>query len=98
MERDSVISHGATEFLRDRMCFSSDAYTTVYCKNCKTTAIDVKREGITCKKCGREGDFGYCTTPRAFLYFKNLLAGAGFNLGLNLESVENVYERLVSSE
>lgn len=98
MERDAVISHGAGEFLRDRMCLSSDVYRTVYCRNCHTTAISVAKQGPSCRKCGINGEFGICTTPRAFLYFKNLLAGAGINIGLELETVESIYERLFGNE
>lgn len=34
MERDSLISHGCSSILLDRLCKQSDAYKTVICKKC----------------------------------------------------------------
>ena len=81
MERDSLISHGATEFLRDRLCIVSDAYTTVYCRNCKQDAISTP-ENISCRRCQKDitsdpSNFLRCTTPRAWTNLVHLIAGFG---------------------
>lgn len=34
MERDSIISHGMSKFLQERMMYTSDAYSTFVCDIC----------------------------------------------------------------
>lgn len=44
MERDNVITYGATEILLDRLVDQSDAYWTVVCDKCGIFAIPSERD------------------------------------------------------
>jgi len=52
MERDVMISHGASAFLKERLMDQSDAYTTCVCKECGFIAINNVQKNIKyCNKC-----------------------------------------------
>lgn len=88
MERDSLISHGASALLRERLCDVSDAYRAVYCQTCGTIAIsDNETKTFTCRWCKAEGNFGVVTIPYAYKLLVHLLWGAGFNMKLGLKMV-----------
>jgi DNA-directed RNA polymerase beta subunit len=87
MERDALISHGASKTLLERLCLVSDKYTTAYCKNCGTLAIANHMAGeYECRNCREKGDFGTLTTPYAMKLVADLLQGAGFKVKYNLEN------------
>lgn len=49
MERDCLISHGASNFLRDRMFVNSDPYTVFVCSSCGLFArVDVRKREFVC--------------------------------------------------
>lgn len=49
MERDCLISHGASYFLRDRMFFNSDPYTVFVCRSCGLFAnVDIRKREFLC--------------------------------------------------
>lgn len=58
MERDCVISHGAAEFLRDRLLDNSDPSIITLCSKCGLLAqpsaedTKVRHKKATCKNCG----------------------------------------------
>jgi len=88
MERDAIISHGASEFLKERLCTVSDAYQTVYCSSCGTIAIaNHTSDKFVCRTCNDNAKFGTCTIPYAYKLLTHMLAGAGFNLQFDM-SVE----------
>tara|TARA_Y100000389_G_C17286809_1_gene425893 strand:- start:257 stop:853 length:597 start_codon:yes stop_codon:yes gene_type:complete len=52
MERDAIISHGASSFLKDRLFLQSDAYRVFVCKKCGLMAMgDIKNNRYFCKAC-----------------------------------------------
>jgi DNA-directed RNA polymerase II subunit RPB2 len=52
MERDCIISHGASAFLKERLMDQSDAYTIHVCKQCRTSAIhDYSTDENICNMC-----------------------------------------------
>lgn len=54
MERDCVISHGASAFLKERLMDQSDAYTVYVCKTCKMSGIhDYQTGNNYCKICNQ---------------------------------------------
>ena len=86
MERDAIISHGASAFLNERLCLVSDAYETVYCSNCGTIAIANHIDNkYVCRKCEDDAEFGTCTIPYSFKLLTQLLAGAHYKVTLNLK-------------
>lgn len=52
MERDAIISHGASSFLKDRLFSQSDAYRVFVCEKCGLMAMgDMKNNRYFCKAC-----------------------------------------------
>ena len=88
MERDAIISHGASNFLRERLCLVSDAYETVYCSTCGNIAIsNVVEEKYICRNCDDKAEFGVCTVPFAFKTLSQLLMGAGFQTKFKMREI-----------
>jgi DNA-directed RNA polymerase subunit B len=88
MERDALISHGASAFLRERLCLVSDAFETVFCSTCGTMAIsNVVEEKYICRNCDEKAVFGTCTVPYSFKLLTQLLAGAGFQTRFKMREV-----------
>jgi len=88
MERDALISHGASAFLRERLCLVSDAYETVFCSTCGTMAIsNVVEEKYICRNCDERAVFGTCTVPYSFKLLTQLLAGANFQTRFKMREV-----------
>jgi DNA-directed RNA polymerase II subunit RPB2 len=86
MERDAIISHGASAFLRERLCLVSDAYETVYCSTCGTMAIaNIQEDTYICRNCDEQADFGRCTIPYAYKLLTQLLLGAGISTKFRME-------------
>jgi DNA-directed RNA polymerase II subunit RPB2 len=97
MDRDAIISWGASDFLKERLCGVSDAYKTVWCQTCGTIAIanHVTKQYV-CRKCSDRGNFGTVTIPYVFKLLTHLLNAAGLDMRLDMkelnqeESAENV--------
>ena len=66
MERDCMVSHGASRFTKDRMYDSSDKYQVHVCKKCGLVASynDVMHIHH-CKTCDNRSDFAYVEIPYA---------------------------------
>lgn len=81
MERDAVISHAASSFLRERLMLVSDGYKAVFCRVCGTFAVNnpITSQYRPCILCGKE-KFGHCTIPYVFKLLVHLLAPLGLNL------------------
>ena len=66
MERDCMISHGATNFLKERLMDVSDKYRVFVCNECNIIATGNNKENIyECKKCANYGDFTKVYIPYA---------------------------------
>lgn len=91
METDSFISHGASDVLRERLCYSSDAYKTVWCQTCGTIAIsNVISKEFVCRKCGDQGNFGTTTIPYSFKLLMHMLNGVGFQITAGMRRINDV--------
>lgn len=84
MERDAIISHGASAFLRERLCLVSDPYEAIYCSTCGTIAI-TSEDKVVCRNCDDEAKFGTCTIPYSFKLLMQLLAGAGLSMKFKMK-------------
>lgn len=89
MERDTFLSHGAAAVLKDRLCDSSDAFTTSVCKKCGDTAnVDVEQGTIKCNVCGPDAEFGKITIPYPANVLKHLLLITGTQMLPGFENTE----------
>ena len=64
MERDAMISHGASRFTRGRMYDVSDKYSVFICKKCGLIASYNDKMNIHhCRTCDNRTDFAYVQIP-----------------------------------
>ena len=75
MERDCMISHGASRFTKDRIYDSSDAYHVYVCNGCGLVAAYNDELHIHhCRTCDNRTDFAYVEMPYACkLMFQELM-------------------------
>jgi len=76
MERDCMIAHGATNFLKERLCDVSDKFTCYICKNCGLIIVASPDNNIyECKKCKNYSSFNKINIPYSCkLLFQELLS------------------------
>jgi DNA-directed RNA polymerase II subunit RPB2 len=76
MERDCMIAHGASYFLKERLMDVSDKYSVYICNDCKMICTGNPKENIyECKKCSNYGNFTKIYIPYACkLLFQELMA------------------------
>lgn len=66
MERDCMVSHGASRFTRERLYDVSDKYSVHTCKKCGMIASYNDKQSIhICKTCDNRSDFSYVEIPYA---------------------------------
>ena len=64
MERDCMISHGTSSFVRERLMDVSDKYCIFVCNKCGLTATtNPDKQLYECKKCSNYGDFSKSYIP-----------------------------------
>jgi len=75
MERDAMISHGASRFTKGRMYDASDKYQVHVCKKCGLIAsYNDKMHIHRCRTCDNRTDFAYVEIPYACkLLFQELI-------------------------
>jgi DNA-directed RNA polymerase II subunit RPB2 len=70
MERDVIIAHGASTFLKERMMEASDNFQVHVCKECGLIAVANKGRGIwNCTACGNTTNFSQVRIPYAYKLF-----------------------------
>ena len=76
MERDCMIAHGASYFLKERLMDVSDKYSVIICNECKMICTGNHKDTIyECKKCNNYGDFTKIFIPYACkLFLQELMA------------------------
>jgi DNA-directed RNA polymerase II subunit RPB2 len=66
MERDCMVSHGASRFTRERMYDVSDKYSVYVCNKCGLIATYNDKLHIhLCRTCENRVDFSYAEIPYA---------------------------------
>jgi len=105
MERDSMLAHGASYLLHDRLCTSSDEYKMNVCNECLTLSeIVVDSDGnMMCKKCILSGNkceknIKSVTTSYSTRLFITYLAGLGIKVQFISKEVEKEYEPEIDDE
>ena len=70
MERDVMIAHGATSFLKERMMEASDNFEVHVCKGCGLIGIVNQLRNIwNCTGCGNKTEFSQVRIPYAYKLF-----------------------------
>ena len=66
MERDCLISHGTSQFLKERMMDVSDNYRVFVCDHCGLFSVVNRQKDIyMCKKCNNYSEFSEIRIPYA---------------------------------
>ena len=90
MERDSVLSHGTSLFMKESMMERSDKYKWAICKRCGILSIynpSKKNRIIKCKLCNKD-DISLIETPYSFKLLVQELECMGIEMRLNTQSLE----------
>lgn len=83
MERDTLISHGASEMLYDTHCVSSNAYTCIICRKCNRMfdiTFSIKDKKFKCRLCGDNSDIVRATAPYTVITLSGILELMNVNL------------------
>ena len=93
MERDTVLSHGISMFIKESMMERSDKYRWCACKRCGTlVAFNIKNNINMCKNCNNE-DISVIETPWAFKLLIQEFEAMGIQLRINTEEIEIPYKK-----
>ena len=88
MERDTVLSHGLSMFLKESMMERSDKYIWCACKRCGTlVALNIKNNVNVCKNCNND-DLTLIETPYSFKLLIQEFEAMGIQLRINTEDIE----------
>jgi DNA-directed RNA polymerase II subunit RPB2 len=78
MERDCIISHGASLFLKDRLMDHSDAYRVHICNKCGLMcSANLVQKRYECKDCQNTTDISQVMIPYAFKLMTQELMAVG---------------------
>jgi DNA-directed RNA polymerase II subunit RPB2 len=84
MERDCLIGHGVSEFLKEKMLDTSDNYRVFICKNCGLTADANPNKNIyKCQHCKTSADIVQVRVPYAFKLLGQELYTMNIKMGFN---------------
>jgi DNA-directed RNA polymerase II subunit RPB2 len=87
MERDCMVTHGATEFLKEIMMEKSDNFQCYVCKSCGLIGLVNPKEGIyKCTTCDNAADFSTVRVPYAYKLFLQELESMSISSRLLPES------------
>jgi DNA-directed RNA polymerase subunit B' len=88
MERDTVLSHGISNFIKESMMERSDKFCWCVCKRCGTLVAFNTKENINmCRNC-KNDDVAVIHTPYAFKLFIQELETMGIQPRINTEAID----------
>lgn len=86
METWCGISHGASNFIIDRLVNNSDSYEMYVCDDCGNTAIaSIKNKKFECKRCQQNTRVSKIKIPYAFKLLQQELMAAGIGVWINID-------------
>ena len=88
MERDSLISHGCSFLLHDRLFHNSDGEIKSFCKKCKThlsVHFNYNTKKYYCRICNNNYNLCFINIPHVFCYLVNELAAVNVRLTLDVK-------------
>lgn len=99
MERDAIISHGASRTVKERLMDVSDPYPAAFCENCGAFAINSKiTDGfIPCNRCGNSTNYCKKTVPYAWKYLHDLLMTMGISLTPVFEKSNDIRKKILQT-
>lgn len=87
MDRDAFIAYGASDVLRERLMFSSDAYFALICAKCGIEANSyLERNEISCPKCQGK-DIYQVVMPYSFSLLRKYAAACNSMIALNIKKL-----------
>jgi DNA-directed RNA polymerase II subunit RPB2 len=87
MERDCMIAHGASEFLKERMLEASDNFQSFTCRGCGLLGIVNPGRGVfQCSACSSTTGFSQVRIPYAYKLFLQELESMNISSRLITES------------
>jgi hypothetical protein len=94
MERDTVLSHGISNFIKESMMERSDKFCWCICKRCGTLVSHNIKENINiCRGCNND-DVTLIQTPYTFKLFIQELETMGIQPRLNTEFIDMPIDQL----
>jgi len=98
MERDSILSHGISSFIKESMMERSDNYKWAVCERCGTQAIyNPKKRIYSCKLCNKE-DLVVIETPYAFKLLTQELQAMNLELRFNTKKLDLISNHDIDEE
>jgi phosphotransferase system IIB component len=98
MERDSLISHGISKFIKESLMDRSDNYRWIVCKKCGTAPIySNKIKESVCKNCGGN-EMNIIETPYCFKLLTQEFEGMGIQMRFNCDYTDLQVEEDFSDE
>jgi DNA-directed RNA polymerase beta subunit len=90
MERDGLLSHGAISCQKEKTFDHSDAYRTLFCKNCGSIA-NIKKITLKnpCQGCNKE-NFGMVAIPYSYKVLVHELSAASIQINLKLKEKSKI--------
>lgn len=85
MERDAMLSHGATSLILDRFVDCSDKFKIVICSKCSNIATSNFLTKNECRICNTDENLGFVEIPYIFLLIIRMLNTMNINVSLNVK-------------
>lgn len=98
METWCGISHGAANFLIDRLVNNSDGYEMYVCDHCGNVAIaSVKKHQFQCKHCEQNTDISKVRVPYAYKLLSQELQAMLFGMWINVDTTKTLIQATTPS-
>lgn len=89
MERDAMLSSGATGVIYDKFMICSDGYVDVFCSKCGNNSSISNLKSKMCSICGTSGTLVTVNEPRIFKVFCQQMNAIGFEIKETLRPIDD---------